>query len=58
MIATQIVKTRRIIVPGQPRQKVCESPSQPMAGRKAMPLLSQLCGETQIGESQSRLVWA
>jgi hypothetical protein len=40
---------------GQPREKVCKIPSQPMAGHDGAYLSSQLHEEVQTGRLQSRL---
>jgi hypothetical protein len=40
---------RRIIVQGHPRQKVHETPFQPIAEHSGLYLMFQLCGESQIG---------
>jgi hypothetical protein len=46
ILATQEMEIRRIVTQGQPRQKVSETPSQPIkAGQSGACLTSQLCGK-------------
>jgi hypothetical protein len=43
ILPTWEVEIRRIMVWGQPGQKVCETPSQPTAGHRGSHLSAQLC---------------
>jgi hypothetical protein len=56
ILAIQEAEIGKIVFLGQPRQKVWEIPSQPMAGLGGtVHLSSQLGREAQIERSQSRL---
>jgi hypothetical protein len=49
ILATWEAEMERIEVGGQPRQKVLETPSQPMARHSGIHLSSQVTDETEIG---------
>jgi hypothetical protein len=51
-------KDQTIVVWGEPRQKVYETPSLPVAGHSGAYLSSYLCRKEQIGGSWSRPVQA
>jgi hypothetical protein len=51
VLATWEVEIGRLWVPSLPRQKVCETPSQAIAGLCGSHLSSQLHREAQIGGS-------
>jgi hypothetical protein len=57
-LATWEVESGRIEIWGQPGQKVCKIPSQPMSGHGSMHLSFQLHKEAQIGGLQCRLARA
>jgi hypothetical protein len=48
ILDTLEAESRRIVVLGQPRQKVHETPSQPIAGHGGAHLSSQARGEAEI----------
>jgi hypothetical protein len=53
ILATREVEIMRIMVEGQPRQKIWETPFQPMAGNCSTLLSFQLCGKAQVRGWQS-----
>jgi hypothetical protein len=58
ILATWEAEIRQIVVPGQSRQKIHETLSQPMDGHSGVYLSSQLFREAQIGGSRSSLALA
>jgi hypothetical protein len=51
ILATWEVEIGRIMIQGQPRQKVSKTPSQPMTGYGGTCLSFQLCWKAQVGRS-------
>jgi hypothetical protein len=66
ILATWETEIRKITVQGQPRQKVCKTPSQPIAGNDGACLSSQRCREaleqkeklkSYFQNNQSKMGW-
>jgi hypothetical protein len=58
IIATQEAAIGNMVVPGQPKQNICKTPSQTVAGHSGAHFHPQPHREAQIEGSQSRPAWA